>query len=155
MGEDRGRFFYSVVRPFVEVIVPLPLMTICQWNGASLLEKLVESPAWEEVERAIRDLDGERLNDLYFYPDPANPEMFLAVCGGSGRYLVCGSDGNEGFPTFVDRNRPATPPQKLVAGGQQGDYPNNWVIDVNKALSVVLAFYEASGFSDSQDWEKV
>jgi hypothetical protein len=59
----------------------------------------VLDPTWDRVEDAIRELDERTHNDLYLHPDASNLETYLAVGGGSGRYLVAGSINNERFPT--------------------------------------------------------
>jgi hypothetical protein len=128
-------------------------ITICQWGPQSKEDQCVVAPDWEVVEAAIRALNNRDLNDLYLAPDADDPETYLAVGGGNGRYLVTGSISNEAFPTVVDRGKLASETEDLVVGGQAGDYPSQWIVDLPTALAATRHFYDTNEFSGGGvDW---
>ena len=133
----------------------LELLVICEWHDARTTDREVHRPAWADVERAIRDLDGRVRNDVYLHPDKSDLETYLCIGGGDGRYVVTGAIDNREFPTFVDSARDGLPGQSLVVGGQAGTFPANWIVDLETTLRVVRAFYDARGFVCGISWTNV
>jgi hypothetical protein len=132
------------------------LMTIYEWEAASRRDTDVAQPSWEEVERAIRALDGHARNDLFLIPDARDPGTWLCVGGGNGRYILTGGIGiDREFPTLVESGRSADPEEELVVGGQEGTYPANWVVSLEVALRGARAFYDAGGFGSNFPWVRV
>jgi hypothetical protein len=129
--------------------MPILQLTICEWRGATLTEMIVEHPPWEAVESAIRALDNRERNDVYLTPAPAEPETYLCIGGGAGRYVVAGAVCNEEFPMLLDPSRAAEPPERLTVGGQEGEYPAPQVVGLTTALAAARAFFDAGGYSDS------
>jgi immunity protein Imm1 of predicted polymorphic toxin system len=129
------------------------LMTICDWAAASGRDTDVAQPSWDDVERAIRALDGRARNDLYLYPDANDHGTWLCVGDGHGRYILTGGIGIDlEFPTLVESGRPAIPEEALVVGGQERIFPANWVVSLDVALSGARAFYDAGGFGTNFPW---
>ena len=129
-------------------------LTICNWASVPR-DRVIKDPSWNDVESAIRTLDNESRNDLYLTPIDASPDTFLGVGGGAGRYLVHGSEAGERFPTLCD---PASTDEHLVplcVGGQLGEYPVRWIVDLDRALKAVRQFYEAGRFDCGVAWEYV
>lgn len=124
----------------------IELLTVCEWNGPHMESAKFPQPTWDQVEDAIRALDERTHNDLYLHPDASNLETYLAVGGGSGRYLVTGSINNERFPTAVNGVESNAARELLVVGGQTGDYPGNWILDLDSALRAVRSFFETGEF---------
>lgn len=133
----------------------IDLLTICEWKERSVKNTEIHDPNWATIEEAIRDLNNNDRNDLYLHPKENDFETYLAVGGGDGRYLVTGSIKNERFPTLVDHQKPDRPKQLLMVGGQEGEYPGNWIVNLNKALETVKSFYEAGEFNEKVDWHYV
>jgi hypothetical protein len=131
------------------------LLIICVWKGVHKDETEIRLPSWPEVEAAIRALDNYNLNDVYLQPHETNSETYLAIGGGGGGYIATGSVDNERFPTLVDPQRPSEPKVLLVVGGQEGDYPANWIIDLPTALRAARSFYDAGGFACDMNWTDV
>jgi len=71
---------------------------------------------------------------------------YLAVGGGNGRYLVTGSIANERFPTVVDPAKSSDIREFLLVGGQEGDYPAHWILDLDTALRAAKHFYNTNLF---------
>ena len=132
----------------------IELLTICEWVGPSMRATEVERPQWEAVDVAIRALDNASRNDIYLTPSKADPETYLAIGGGAGRYIVTGSIKNEEFPTVIDPVKGAEPVEVLVVGGQAGHYPGNWVLDLDTALRAARAFHSTGRFEGEVTWAK-
>ena len=131
----------------------IELLTICQWDGPHMESADIFDPTWDQVEAAIRALDEGTRNDLYLHPLASNPETYLAVGGGSGRYLVTGSIDNERFPTLVNAIVVSPARELLVVGGQTGDYPRDWILDLDLALQAARSFFETGEFGgDGMTW---
>jgi hypothetical protein len=131
-------------------IVSIELLTICEWIGAGMHKTDVPNPTWEQIDSAIRALDGRRRNDLYLHPDADNPETYLAVGGGDERYIVSGSIDNERFRTVVMEPLEDAQHERLVVGGQAGDFPRNWILDVETALRAARSFFESGDFGGGE-----
>ena len=131
-------------------------LTICVWEGRRCRHVDIASPTWEQVEAAVRALNGCDRNDLYLTPDGADPETYLCVGGGAGQYVVFGSIGNETFPTVVSQAESRTDNARLMIGGQEGLYPLRWVVDLPEAICAARAFWQSGQFrGGSLTWENV
>ena len=104
-------------------------------------------PTWNQVEDAIRALDEGSRNDLYLTPYASNPETYLAIVDGNGRYLVTGSVDNERFPTATGQVEDDGARELLVVGGQTGDYPRSWILDFDPVLPAVRWFFDTGDFT--------
>ena len=132
--------------------MPVEKLTISDWAATGERDTFIEKPSWSQIEGAVRALNNENLNDLYLYPEENNPETYLCVGGGAGRYVLTGSINNNSFPTLVDPIRSPTPTTSLVVGGQPGDYPSNWIMDLSTTLKTTKAFFDAGGFQCGVIW---
>ena len=128
------------------------MLTITEWNGVSNEDTEIESPAWEDIEHAIRKLDGTGRYDVWL---SVEDECWVGIGGGDGQYLVSGGFGEERFPTLVDKSRPSTPEVALTIGGQTGDYPGNYIHGLADALRAARDFYENDGFGTGVEWVDV
>src|SRR5262249_31512540 len=116
-----------------EGALPIELLTVYEWLGPRVARQEYRDPSWELVEDAIRELNGQAWNDLDLCPAAADPETWLCVGGGAGRYIVTGSACGESFPT-VARGPSEEGREGVVVGGQVGAYPRHWVVDLDTAL---------------------
>ena len=66
--------------------------------------------------------------------------------------IIIGSVANESFPTYVESHRPAEPMVSIVIGGRESEYDANRVVDIEAALSLARAFFEAGSFERGVDW---
>ena len=129
------------------------LLAVCEWSGPHSRDTLVADPSWTDVETAIRALNGTTHNDIYLYPSAHDTDTYLCIGGGSGRYIVSGSTHGE-FPTLADRRRAGAPQERVVVGGQPGDYPGHWVVTLEAALRAARAFFDAGAFTSDVPWVK-
>jgi hypothetical protein len=134
--------------------VAIELLVVCEWDGPLLKETPFLHPKWEQIEAAIRSLNGHERNDLYLVPQARVRETYLAVGGGEGGFLVTGSDAGEEFPTYVNASLPAEPRKLPTVGGQEGDYPGNWIVSLIEALDAVRGFYNGGGFNACSSWPR-
>ena len=136
-------------------MMALAILTVCDWDSDGERDTLVANPTWAQIEAAIRRLNNQNLNDVYLQPDRDNTETYLGIGGGNGRYIVTGANSNKTFPTIVHGDRPGERKVTLVVGGQLGEYPENWIVDLESALRAARAFYDAGGFSTNEKWVNV
>jgi hypothetical protein len=132
--------------------VPLESLTICEWSDTSRNDEVVSDPAWPRIESAIRQLDNETWNDIYLRPIGEPVETYLAVGGGAGCYVVTGSEAGERFPTLENPNGSESELVPLCVGGQVGEYPSRYVVDLEAALAAARRFYDAGGFDCGVSW---
>jgi hypothetical protein len=129
--------------------VALARLTLCEWRGGRRSDHVVLHPSLADVEAAVRRLDNRAFNDLYLQPSAGDADTYLCVGGGAGSYLLAGSVGNQRFPTLVDPRLPAEPTELLFIGGQEGEYPRNWVHGLETALDTARIFWTAGGFDET------
>ena len=110
--------------------MPLYQLTICDWNPLRR-DTVIKNPEWDHVREAIEKLNNRNLNDVYLQPMEDDPETFLGIGGGDGRYLVTGVTV-DGYPTVIDPNKSASY-ERLVVGGQEGGYPTRCLVDLATA----------------------
>ena len=132
--------------------MPLESLTICRWSDVSRSDELVSNPAWADIDAAIRRLDNRTWNDIYLRPIDAAAETYLVVGGGAGRYVVSGSEAGERFPTLPNPSGSETELVPVCVGGQLGEYPSRYVVDLNAALAAARSFYDAGGFDCGISW---
>jgi hypothetical protein len=132
--------------------VVIESLTICHWSPTARRDEVISDPGWSDIETAIRLLDNEARNDVYLRPLNSTQDTFLTVGGGSGKYIVAGSEHGSRFPTL---NNPAGADDSvsLCVGGQRGEYPSRWVVDLEQALAAVRMFYEAGTFDCGISWD--
>lgn len=136
--------------------MPIDILFIPEWNGRNKKDTVIENPTWHDIEEAIRALNNQNLNDIYLQPARENPETYLCIGGGGqGRYLVTGSINNEKFPTVVDTTKPPDIREQLVVGGQEGDYPGSWIVDLDTALRAAEVFFQSGDFSNDVNWQNL
>lgn len=129
------------------------MLRVCIWEGQHRRDIVLREPAWSEVAAAIDALDGAMHNDLYLIPDAERPETYLCIGGGAGgRYLVTGGVANDRFPTLIDPTRPSSPASAIVIGGQESQYPENWLVDREMALRAAQAYWRAGEFDERLRW---
>lgn len=131
------------------------LLRLSEWSSSTRRDSTLSNPSWQQVETAIRALNNDNFNDLYLYPSASDPETYVAIGGGAGRYILTGSIKNESFPTLVDSSRDPTPHAHITVGGQLGDFPANWIVDLATALETAKSFVAAGGFHSETQWTYV
>ena len=130
-------------------------LTTSYWDHKARVYEDIINPSWEQVEAAIRALNNRERNDIYLMPSESNPETYLSISGGNGRYFVTGSIDNQRFPTVIDLKKSSQGKERLVSGGQEILISSQWIVDLETALNVIKSFYEAGGFNCGIEWQFV
>jgi len=119
-------------------------LTICDWQGNRRNDTVIDNPSWTAIEAAIRAMNNANLNDVHLEIESSN-DASLTIGGGSGKYIVSGTLAGESFPTLADPT--ATDGCiALVAGGQLGDYPARYVVNLEATLEAVRSVAESGSF---------
>ena len=132
--------------------MPIERLCISKWDKTTRLDEDIDHPSWHQVETAIRRLNGLEWNDLLMVPKASNPETWLAVGGGAGKYVVTGSIDAERFPTVVKTSGSGLKRHRekerefVMVGGQEGDYPSRMIVDLETALKAAQAFHATAEF---------
>lgn len=112
-----------------------------------------ENPSWDDIENAIRRLDGETCTLLILgIGDVEVPHM--AIGGGEGgQYIVYTTPDNMTFHKLIN---PKAPPGKclLVAGGQRGSYDRKLCVGLEEALRAARTYAETGQQDSTLVWEK-
>ena len=111
----------------------------------------VTNPNWEQIETAIRRLDGKTCTLVILGVGDPVPHMAIGG-GGDGKYIVYATMDNLSFQTLVN---PSAPPGKcmLVAGGQAGDYALKICVGLQEALLAAKTYAETGEVDSGLTWE--
>jgi hypothetical protein len=119
------------------------------WKGVTCEETVVQSPSSEDISSAISALDAStRTMVTVLGPGQAH----LTVGGGSGRFVVYATFDNETFFNLKAGRSAARAQVRLCIGGQEGDYPVDQVVDVDRAKRAATVFAESGTLSPELDW---
>jgi hypothetical protein len=120
------------------------------WQGSQNKGSLQGARNWNEIEIAIKELDGHHKTLVTL---EADGETHMAVGGGADRYVVYLTLDNETFHYLVDRSKPDSD-ERLVVGGQEGMYPAKWCVDIDVVLKAAKTFSELGIMEKSLAWER-
>jgi hypothetical protein len=124
--------------------------SIENWEGNHNHGLLEEAKNWEEVEAAIRELDGHCRTLVTL---EAEDETHMAIGGGSSKYFVYVTFDNETFYYLVDPSK-SDNSETLVVGGQEGVYPARSCVDLSTTLKAARGFAEFGKIEKSVVWEQ-
>jgi len=111
----------------------------------------VKNPTWQQIEAAIRRLDGERCTLLIL--SVGDPVPHMAIGGGeNGKYIVYATPDNMSFHTLIN---PSAPPGKcmLTAGAQRGDYELKICVSLREALQAAKTYAETGEVDAGLAWK--
>jgi hypothetical protein len=132
------------------------LLTAPRWRGAGYTERSKDNPSWEDVEEAVRALDGDERNDVYL---EGPGEAMMVIGGGPHHYVISVDvpDDQVGVKHFSAVNPAARPDETIdvVVGGQLSDWPANLIVDLDVALSAARSYYRDGTLAASTQWERV
>ncbi|WP_009631509.1 Imm1 family immunity protein [Synechocystis sp. PCC 7509] len=104
---------------------------------------------WQEIEKAIAQLDGHYKTLVTLETDG---ETHMAIGGGKNKYVVYLTFDNEQFYYIVEPSK-SEAEENLTVGGQEGAYPAKLCIDINTALKAAKTFAEIGVMEKSVIWE--
>lgn len=122
--------------------------SIENWESNHNNGLLKEAKNWEEIEAAIRGLDGHRKTLVTL---EAENETHMAVGGGNNRYFVYVTFDNENFHYLVDPSK-SDSGEPLIVGGQEGMYPARSCVDLSTTLKAARGFAEFGKIEKSVVW---
>ena len=110
----------------------------------------LDNPSWDEIEKAIRRLDGERCSLVILGIGDPVPHMGIGG-GGEGKYIVYTTRDNMHFHTLINPSAPAGKCM-LVAGGQLGDYEQKKCVSLREALQAAKTYAETGQIDSGLTW---
>lgn len=111
---------------------------------------MVEKPSWNQIEKAIRELDGKNQTLVTL---GINDDTYMSIGGGENKYIVTATFDNFNFYVSIDSAK-SQQIDTLVAGGQKGNYPANQCVDLLHCLLAARTFTEAGKLDDLLTWEE-
>ena len=110
------------------------------------------SPNWEDIEKAIRRMDGNLCSLVILGIGDPTPHMGIGG-GRDGKYVLYATPDNWVFYNLVDPN--ASPgEQVLIAGGQPAEYPNRQCLGLAEVLCAAKTYSETGQLDSSLVWEE-
>jgi hypothetical protein len=159
------------------------------WTGNSNEENFIENPNWQQIETAIRDLDG---NTKTLVSLKIDDETYMMIGGGNfGKYIVTATLDNEVFHSLsrqvyaisksdvyhkkmnssrkkeillssfyealinANNNNVNFPnEQKLIVGGQGGNYSEKICVNLPQCLIAAITFAESGELEPLFTWKE-
>ena len=126
-------------------------LSVEKWVGNVDEGTLIENPTWQQIESAIRDLDGQTRTLVTL---GAEDEAYMSIGSGErGNYIVNVTFDNINFYNLCDRSQPEIIEQRVI-GGQVGKYPAKLFVDLQTALLAAKTFAESGQLDRSVTWEE-
>lgn len=126
-------------------------LSVEKWVGNRNEGDLIENPSWHQIEAAIRELDGKSKTLVTLGSDD---EAYMSVGGGKlEKYVVNVTFDNINFHILVDLSKP-NQIEKLVVGGQEGNYPAKMCVDLLPCLLAARTFTESGKLDSLLSWEE-
>jgi hypothetical protein len=126
-------------------------LSVEKWIGNRNEGEFIENPDWNQIEEAIRKLDGKSKTLVTLGVDD---ETYMMIGGGeSGKYIVSVTFDNISFHNLVDLSKPDET-QKLVVGGQEGIYTAKVCVDLLPCLVAARTFAESGKLDTLLSWQE-
>ncbi|GJD19003.1 hypothetical protein RIVM261_039590 [Rivularia sp. IAM M-261] len=125
-------------------------VTTEKWVGNRNQGDFIENPDWNQVESAIRELDGASHTLVTL---GADEETYMSIGGGAGKYIVTVTFDNLNFYTLLDLAK-SNNIEKLVVGGQYGNFPANHCVDILRCLLAARTFALEGKLDELLTWQE-
>lgn len=125
-------------------------MTTEKWVDNQNEADLIENPSWNQIETAIRELDGEKHTLVTL---GINEDIYMSIGGGENKYIVTATSDNLNFYVLIDATK-SQQVETLVVGGQKGNYPANQCVDLLRCLLAARTFTELGKLDSLLIWEE-
>ncbi len=132
-------------------------MRVDDWSQGHNHGSDVDRPDMEQIEAAIRALDGDKRTVVML---EASDGSYLAIGGGSAaKYVVTGTHNDFTFFNLLasdtsEHADSAQPDIEITAGGQVAKYPARECVDLISALQAARIFATDGIFDPSLNWEE-
>ncbi len=124
-------------------------MTTEKWVGNKNEGDIIENPNWNQIETAIRELNGESKTLVTLGVDE---ETYMSIGGGAEKYIITVTFDNFNFYILIDLNSEQI--ETLVVGGQKGNYPANQCVDLLHCLLAARTFAELGKLDALLIWQE-
>ena len=123
------------------------------FKDLSNVEKSIEFPTWEDIEKVINLLDGEYVTQITM--DNGNEDDYLCIGGGNDGLcnVFISKNDNEIIYTLMNSDANDSLVHKLVTGGQEGDFEDKLCVSIEIAKCVAKMYYELGQMDDSFIWQ--
>ncbi|NEP44370.1 MAG: hypothetical protein F6K35_36170 [Okeania sp. SIO2H7] len=126
-------------------------LSVEKWVGNKDEGSLMENPSWQQIESAICQLNGTTQTLVTL---GADEETYMSIGGGeAGKYIVNVTLDGMTFYNLVDRTSSELI-EKLVVGGQLGNYRAKMLTNLQTALLVAKTFAGTGELDESVTWEE-
>lgn len=124
-----------------------------EFKDLSNVEKSIEFPTWEDIEKVINLLDGECVTQITM--DNGNEDDYLCIGGGNDGLcnVFISKNDNEIIYTLMNPDANDLLVHKLVTGGQEGDFEDKLCVSIEIAKCVAKMYYELGQMDASFIWE--
>jgi hypothetical protein len=123
------------------------------WVQGRQTDAVVERPAWQQIERAIKTLDASQYTIVIL---EQSDWVHMGIGGGGGRYVVYiqnfGPD-DESVSTLQDLSKSDGEREQFVVGGQLSDFSARSVVGLDETLRAAKAFYDTGEVDPSLSWQ--
>jgi hypothetical protein len=120
------------------------------WQNNQNTEVLHPATNWQEIEKAIQELDGKHRTLVTLETDG---EAHLAIGGGPDKFIVYLTFDNEVFYYLCGFTK-SNLEESLLVGGQEGLYPAKFCVEIDLILQVAKTFAEFGAMDQTVVWEK-
>ena len=122
------------------------------FKDLSNVEKSIEFPTWEDVEKVINLLDGEYVTQIIM--DNGNEADYLCIGGGNDGLcnVFISKNDNEIIYTLMNSDANDSLVHKLVTGGQEGDFEDKLCVSVEMAKCVAKMSFDSVDMDHSYIW---
>lgn len=123
------------------------------FKDLSNVEKSIEFPTWEDIEKVINLLDGEYVTQITM--DNGNEDDYLCIGGGNDGLcnVFISKNDNEIIYTLINPDANDLLVHKLVTGGQEGDFEDKLCVSIEIAKRAAKMYYELGQMDASFIWE--
>lgn len=119
-----------------------------EWKGDKYIINKLMSPTIHEIKSSIYDLDqSNRTMIICNFSD----ESFFCVGGGANKYICYYCSKDEELWNLIDRKKNKEKKINLNSGGQEGEYPENQIINYDFLINEVELLYN-NGFKIKPYW---
>ena len=126
-------------------------LSVEKWVGNRNESDFIENPDWNQIEAAIRELNGKSKTLVTLGVDD---EAYMTIGGGeSGNYVVSVTFDNMSFHNLVDLSKPDAT-EKLVVGGQEGLYPAKICVDLLPCFLAARTFAQSGKLDTLLSWQE-
>lgn len=123
-----------------------------EWRRNRNYPTIKQVQNWQEVELAIKDLNGESRT---FVTLEKNDEILMGIGGGDTCYVVYITFDNQSFQYLVNTSVLNIPTLiQLTIGGQELFYDTSRCVNLETALKAAKTFAESGEVDESLKWEK-